>query len=123
MTATPQLKPEQDIEPPIEVGDWVVTAEGLESRVQAGPDRHVVEYVIERDRLLRQRAGSPGVCDWTLQLAEKSWIDSAAANTGMIEAVETAIRHHHPDQQAIDFDATRVAAEERWMRTHRQAVG
>ncbi len=120
MTTEPQQKPDPQL--PHQVGAWVVTPVGLESRVEAGPERRLVEYVVERDRLLRQRPGAPGVSDWAMQLAAKTWVDSAAANTAMIEAVEVAIRHHHPDQQAIDFEATRRAAEDEWFRTHRRTL-
>jgi len=105
------------------IGDWLITDDGLDSCVKAGPDRVNIEYFIERERLLKQHHSAAGVSDWTMQLASKSWIDTPAANTAMIDAVEAAIRKHYPNQAVIDFDATRAAAERAWHSTHQRPFG
>jgi hypothetical protein len=95
---------------------WRVTDYGLESANTAGDPPRVIEYAIEKERLLKAR--QRGVSDWALQLASKSWVKDPH---GLVDAIADALRTHHPGQTAIDVDATREAAVREWRRTHARA--
>ena len=98
-------------------GQWAVTAVGLESLVTAGDPPQRVEYVIDKERLLRVRYDADQVGDWPVQLASKSWLNDPF---GLLEAFEAALRIHHPGQTVIDMTATRDHALDQWGRTRRR---
>lgn len=81
-------------------GYWCVAPEGLVFSTWVGPDRRRVKLLIERERLLEEWPGAPGVSAWIFRLAldlrvtdfEEVWV-----------ALRDAIVLHYPDQQVIDF--------------------
>src|SRR5262249_55409831 len=81
-------------------GRWAVTDAGLESRVVINGRQ--IDYLIEKDRLLRVKHGTTAMSMWGRQLAGKSWVDDIG---GFVDALEEALRRHHPGQTVIDIDA------------------
>jgi len=98
-------------------GRWAVTEAGLESRVVI--NEMLIEYLIEKDRLLRVKRGTSAVSMWGAHLAEKSWVQDIDP---FVDALAEALRRHHPGRKVIDIDATREDAQREWRRRHERQI-
>ena len=74
-------------------GSWAVTDVGLESVTMAGDPPRLVEYVIDKERLLKKHYTGAGVSDWAMHLAGKSWVIDP---DGMLTALEAAMQPSPP---------------------------
>lgn len=93
--------------------DWTVTPRGLECKIFVGPHRRLTDFVIERERLLEEWPGEPGVSAWLRRLAEKPWVWDLGA---LCESLRDTIRVHYPNQHVIDLIASREFAAPVWAR-------
>lgn len=92
---------------------WAVTEAGLVSRYESD-NGQPIDYVIERERLLRVLPGT-AVSMWGPHLAGKAWVDDPGT---LMEALAEALRRHHPGQTVVDLAATREHAAREWARWH-----
>jgi hypothetical protein len=101
-------------------GDWAVTEYGLESTVRSGPQRMLINYVVEVPRLLKIQHGTPNVSMWAAQIAGKPWVPDPDAFS---DAFEQALRLYYPGQNSVDIAASREVARRTWHRSRRRAEG
>lgn len=104
---------------PVPASGWLVTPDGLESANTAGEPPRLVEYLIDKARLLQIEDGTAGVSRWMKHLARKSWVTDP---TALLDAFEAALRLHYPDQTLIDLVATREHMLREWHRAHRRTA-
>jgi hypothetical protein len=93
---------------------WAVTDFGIEPRTMMA-NGLPLPCEIAASRLLQIRDGMPGVSNWALHVASKSW---CANPDEFLEALAEALRIHHHGQATVDLAATALEARRVWARQH-----